>query len=175
MNLTPDLLDLLRQPSPCYVVTLMPDGSPQVTQTWVDTDGEHVVINTVQGFVKLRNMERDPRVAVAIGDPNEPFRYVQVRGRVVSMATEGGAEHIDHLSQKYTGGPYAWHGGRDQVRMIVKIEADSISGGASGLGVRAYPVTALRTRSLRAHRRSTNPGSRRQSLQRTARPRRGPQ
>lgn len=128
LKLTDDLLSLLRQPSGCYLVTLMDDGSPQVTQTWVDTDGEHVVINTVQGFVKTRNIERDPRVAVAITDPANPFRYFQVRGRVIATTTEGGAEHIEMLSQKYTGGPYAWYGGRDQVRVIVTIEAESISG-----------------------------------------------
>lgn len=106
----------------------MPDGSPQVTQTWVDTDGEHVIINTVEGFVKLRNIARDPRVAVAIGDPEQPFRYFQVRGHVIATTTEGGAEHIEMLSQKYTGQPYAWYGGRDQVRVIVTIAADAVSG-----------------------------------------------
>lgn len=120
MDLTADLLDLLQQPSTCYVVTLMPDGSPQVTQPWVDTDGIHVVINTVDGFQKLRNIQRDPRVAVAIGDPADPARYIQVRGRVVATTTEGGAAHIEHLSQKYTGG-------RDQVRVIVRIAPESIS------------------------------------------------
>ena len=126
--LTDDLLALLRQPSPCYVSTIMADGSPQVTQTWVDTDGEHVIINTVQGFLKLRNIERDPRVAVAIADPANPFRYMQVRGHVVNTTTEGGAEHIEKLAHKYTGQPYQWYGGRDQVRVIVTIAAEKISG-----------------------------------------------
>ncbi len=128
MDLPPDLLEMLRQPSPCYVTTIMADGSPQVTQTWVDTDGEHIIINTVEGFLKLRNMERDPRVAVAIADLANPFRYKQVRGRVINMTTEGGADHIEALARKYTGGPYAWYGGRDQVRVIVTIEAGKISG-----------------------------------------------
>lgn len=128
MNLTPDVVELLRQPSTCYIATTMADGSPQLTQTWVDTDGKHVVINTVQGFVKLKNIERDPRVAVAIGDPADSRRYVQVRGHVVGSTTAGGAEHIEMLSQKYMGLPYVWHGGRDQVRVILTIEADSISG-----------------------------------------------
>ncbi len=126
--LTADLLALLRAPSPCYVVTTMPDGSPQVTQTWVDTDGTNVIINTVEGFQKLKNIARDPRVAVAIADPQNPFRYFQVRGRVVGTTTEGGAEHIEQLSQKYTGGPYAWYGGREQVRVILTIEPEKISG-----------------------------------------------
>ncbi len=127
MKLDPKTVALLQKPSSCYLVTLMPDGSPQVTQTWVDTDGIHIIINTVEGFVKLRNIERDPRVAVAIADPDNQFAYVQVRGRVINQTTEGGAEHIEMLSQKYTGGPYAWYGGRDQVRVIITIEAESIS------------------------------------------------
>jgi len=128
MELTQDVLDLLRRPSTCYIATTMADGSPQLTQTWVDTDGEHVIINSVQGFLKVKNIERDPRVAVAIADPDNAFRYFQIRGQVVEMTTEGGADHIEMMSQKYTGGPYAWYGGRDQVRVIITIEAEKISG-----------------------------------------------
>lgn len=128
MKLTDELLALLRQPSSCYIATTMADGSPQLTQTWVDTDGEHIIINTVQGFVKLKNIARDPRVAVAVADPANPSRYFQVRGRVVKTTTEGGAEHIEQLAQKYLGGPYPWFGGRDQVRVIVTIAPERISG-----------------------------------------------
>lgn len=74
-KLTEEVLTLLRQPSTCYIATLMKDGSPQVTQTWVDTDGEHVIINSVQGYVKLKNIKRDPRVAVVISAPDNPTRY----------------------------------------------------------------------------------------------------
>ena len=128
MELPDDLLDLLRKPSPCFVATTMPDGSPQLTQTWVDTDGTHVLINTVEGFRKLRNLERDPRVALNVVDSENVFRYVQVRGRVVATTTDGGAEHIEALAQRYLGGPYPWYGGRDQVRVIVTIEAEHVSG-----------------------------------------------
>ena len=128
MTLPDNLLDLLRKPSACFLSTIMADGSPQVTETWVDTDGEHVIINTVVGYVKARNIERDPRVAVAIQDPDDPFRYIQVRGRVVGMTTEGAVESIEALSQKYTGRPYPWYGGRDQQRIILTIAADSVSG-----------------------------------------------
>src|SRR6476469_5991061 len=69
VQLSEDLLALLQKPSTCYLATLMPDGSPQVTQTWVDTDGEHVIINSVQTHVKTRNIERDPRVALTVSDP----------------------------------------------------------------------------------------------------------
>ena len=128
MKLSEEVLAVLRQPSNCYIATTMTGGSPQLTQTWVDTDGEHVIINSVQGYVKVKNMDRDPRVAVAVADPKDPFRYFQVRGRVVHMTTEGGAEHIEMLSHKYTGQPYPWYGGRNQTRVIISIEADSISG-----------------------------------------------
>jgi PPOX class probable F420-dependent enzyme len=128
MNLPDVLLALLEQPSPCYVATTMPDGSPQLTQTWVDTDGEHILINTVQGFQKVRNLQRDPRVAVAVSDPAAPSRYFQIRGEVVEITAEGGAEHIEKLAQRYLGRPYPWFGGRDQVRLVVKIRPDKISG-----------------------------------------------
>ncbi|MBN9618509.1 MAG: PPOX class F420-dependent oxidoreductase [Actinobacteria bacterium] len=130
MALSEDVVALLRGPALCYVATTMPDGSPQVTQTWVDTDGEYILLNIVQGMQKARNLERDPRVAVAVSDPSTPGQYFQVRGRVVEMTSEGGVDSIEALSQKYTGGPYAWYGGRDQVRLIVTIEAQHVSGTA---------------------------------------------
>ena len=78
------LLDLLRRPSPCFLATVMPDGSPQLTQTWVTTDGEHIVINTGVDRQKSRNIARDPRVAVTVADPDDASRYYGVRGRVVA-------------------------------------------------------------------------------------------
>ena len=128
MTLSEDVLTLLRRPSPCYLATTMPDGSPQVTQVWVDTDGEHVLINSVQGHVKVRNIARDPRVALAIADPDTHSRYVQVRGRVREVTTEGAADHIEMLSQRYLGTPYPWFGGRDQVRVLIVIEPERTSG-----------------------------------------------
>ena len=127
MTLPPELLDLLRKPSPCYVATLMPDGSPQLTQTWVDTDGEHVLINTVDGFQKVRNVERDDRVALTVSDPEDSTRYFSVRGRVVGATQEGAREHIEALAQRYLGGPYPWYGGRDQTRVLLTIAADKVS------------------------------------------------
>ena len=126
MKLPDGFLALLRKPSPCFLTTLMPDGSPQTTETWVDTDGENVVINTVQTHLKVKNIERDPRVSVAVCDPANFARYYAVRGRVVKTTTEGGAEHIELLAQRYTGRPYAWYGGRGQVRVILTIAADKV-------------------------------------------------
>ncbi|MHA6763749.1 PPOX class F420-dependent oxidoreductase [Streptacidiphilus sp. PAMC 29251] len=128
VELTDDLLALLTQPSTCYLATSMADGSPQLTQTWVDTDGKHVLINSVQGHLKVRNIARDPRVAVTVSDPANPSRYFQVRGRVLDVTTDGAVEHIEKLSQRYLGGPYPWFGGRDQTRVLLVIEADRISG-----------------------------------------------
>ncbi|MEL4317662.1 PPOX class F420-dependent oxidoreductase [Leifsonia sp. YIM 134122] len=126
--MTPELLALLRQPSPCFLSTLMKDGSPQVTETWVDTDGENVIINSVVTHLKVRNIERDSRVAVAVQDPENPFRYIQVRGRVSAMTTDGAVESIEALSQKYTGRAYPWYGGRDQQRIILTIDPEKVSG-----------------------------------------------
>jgi PPOX class probable F420-dependent enzyme len=126
MDLPDGLLALLRRPSTCYIATTMPDGSPQLTQTWVDTDGRHVLINTVRGFQKDKNVARDPRVALIVEDPDESRRYYEVRGRVVDVTTDGAADHIESLSQRYLGGPYPWFGGRDQVRIVFTIAADTI-------------------------------------------------
>jgi PPOX class probable F420-dependent enzyme len=122
-----DLLDLLRKPSPCFVATVMPDGSPQLTQTWVTTDGEHVVINIVEGHQKAKNLARDSRVAVNIVDRDNVFRYYAVRGRVVDMTTEGGSESIDEISQKYLGIPYPNFTGQPETRVVITIAADSVT------------------------------------------------
>ena len=126
MNLPEGLIALLPPAQPLLPGYLDADGSPQLTQTWVDTDGEHVVINTVQGHQKVTNIERDPRVAVNVCDVSEPSRYYAIRGRVVSITAEGGAEHIEALGQRYLGAPCPWYGGRDQVRVILAIRADKI-------------------------------------------------
>lgn len=122
-----ELVAWLREPCQCFLATTMADGSPQVTQVWADTDGERVLINIVAGSVKHRNIERDPRVAVAVADPNDPSNFAQVRGRVVEMTSDGGVEQIERFSRKYLGRSYPWYGGRDQTRVRLAIEADSIS------------------------------------------------
>ena len=126
ITLPSGLLDLLREASPCFISTSMPDGSPQLTQTWVDTDGAHILINTVDGFQKVKNIRRDPRVAVAVSDPANPSRYYAVRGEVSNLTTDGAREHIEQLSQRYLGTPYPWYGGRDQTRLLLTIEAHKI-------------------------------------------------
>ena len=105
-----------------FLATIMPDGSPQVTPVWFDHDGEHILINTNEGRVKDRNMKVRPKVAMVIQDPADPFRYVQIRGEVVSYTREGGDEHIDMLCRRYRGKPWDYRPG--QKRIIYKIRPD---------------------------------------------------
>jgi PPOX class probable F420-dependent enzyme len=128
VDLPEELIALLREPSLCFIATTMPNGAPQLTETWVDTDGEHILVNSVAGFQKIKNIARDPRVALAVSDPGNPSRYFAVRGQVVNVTADGAAEHIGQLAQRYLGGPYPWYGGRDQIRLLLTIEARNIHG-----------------------------------------------
>lgn len=107
-----------------FLATIMPDGSPQLTVTWVDTDGTHILINTAEGRIKDRNLQARPRVAVCIPDPKDPYRYIQIRGRVVARTYKGAEEHIDMLNRRYLGVPFTLAPG--QVRVIYKILPEHI-------------------------------------------------
>jgi PPOX class probable F420-dependent enzyme len=96
-------LDLFHKKSFAHLATLMPDGRPQVTPVWCDFDGTHVLINSAQGRRKDKNMRRDPRVALSIQDPENPYRYLALRGRVVSVSEDGADAHIDRLAKRYMG------------------------------------------------------------------------
>jgi PPOX class probable F420-dependent enzyme len=120
------LVTLLERPSPCLLATVNRDGSPHLTQTWVDTDGAHVLINTVKGHQKLRNVERDPRVAVSVLDPDDPATYWSLRGTVVEAGGDGADEHIERLARRYTGGPYRPYRDGPQVRVLLRIRVDRI-------------------------------------------------
>src|SRR6266853_110742 len=86
--------DLFQKRAFANLGTLMPDGSPQVTPVWVDLDGEHVIFNSAKGRQKDRNVRRNPHVALAIMDPENPYRYLEIRGRVAEITEEGAGEHI---------------------------------------------------------------------------------
>lgn len=107
--------------------TLMPDGSPQVTPVWCDIEGDLVIVNTAKGRQKDRNMRRDPRVALAIIDPENPYRYLEIRGRIVEITENGAAEHIDKMAKKYLDKekyPFAQPG---EKRVIYKIDIERAS------------------------------------------------
>jgi PPOX class probable F420-dependent enzyme len=93
-----------------HIATVMPDGSPQVTPVWFDYTDGNVRINTARGRVKDRNMTANARVALSILDPDNPYRYVQIRGRVVKVTEQGADRHIDSLAKKYMGADkYPFH------------------------------------------------------------------
>jgi PPOX class probable F420-dependent enzyme len=109
-----------------YLATIMPDSSPQLTPVWFNTDGEHVLINSAKGRIKDRNMRADPQVAVVIHLQDQPYRYIQFRGRVVEITEEGARQHINELSEKYTGNPYFQLNTPDEIRVIYKILPDNV-------------------------------------------------
>jgi PPOX class probable F420-dependent enzyme len=105
-----------------HLATIMPDGSPQVTPVWFDYTDGRIRVNTAKGRVKARNMTEGSRVALSILDPDNAYRYLQVRGKVVVVTEAGGKAHIDTLAKKYLGKDvYPWHNASD-VRVIYEIE-----------------------------------------------------
>ena len=94
-------LDLFKKKAFAHLATLMPDGKPQVTPVWVDYDGKYVIINTAQGRLKDKNMQRDARVALSITDPDNPYRYLEVRGSIAERTLRGADAHIDAMAKKY--------------------------------------------------------------------------
>lgn len=121
------LQKLLREPAFCQVATVMPDGSPQITQVWVDTDGDHILINTSERRQKVRNVRRDPRVAVNVVDPKNAWRIASVRGRVVEVTTEGADDLIDRLAFKYIGQEKYPSRQPGEVRVTLKIAPEKIN------------------------------------------------
>jgi PPOX class probable F420-dependent enzyme len=128
VQLTDAALDLLGRASPAVLTTLLPDGSPHSTEVWVDADGDQVLVNSVDTHRKVRNVRRDPRVALVVIDPENGSRHVALRGRVVEVTTEGARDHIEKLALRYLGGPYPWFGGRDQTRVLLRIDVDWLGG-----------------------------------------------
>ena len=106
-KLHPAIHELASGPNYGALATLMPDGSPQTSVVWVDSDGEHLLVNTEVHRQKFQNISRDDRVSVVVWDHGQPEREGEVRGRVVETLRGSEArEHIDRLSQKYAGRPY---------------------------------------------------------------------
>jgi PPOX class probable F420-dependent enzyme len=115
-------LDLLQKKAFAQLATLMPDGSPHVAPVWCDYDGKNILINTAKGRVKDRNMRRDPRVGLDILDPDNPYRHLSIRGRVVDMTEKGADEHIDKMAKKYIGQDRYPNRAPGEVRVICRIE-----------------------------------------------------
>jgi PPOX class probable F420-dependent enzyme len=120
-------LDLFKKKAFANLATLMPDGSPQVTPVWCDYDGENILINTAAGRVKDKNLQREPRVSLSILDPDNPYRYLQIRGRVVERTHEGADEHINRMAKKYLGVDAYPYRDQGEVRILYKIKPERTS------------------------------------------------
>jgi len=120
-------VDIFERKSFAHLATVMPDGTPQVTPVWIDhEDREYVLANTARGRRKERNMKRDPKVGVSVLDPDDPYRYVSVRGRA-ELTEEGAVEHIDELARQYMGvDEYPHHGEESGDRVVVRISTDRV-------------------------------------------------
>jgi len=119
--------DLFQKPAFGSFTTLMSDGSPQTTPVWIDFLDGKVIVNTALGRQKDKNVRHDPRVAVTLIDPENPYRYLEVRGRVDEITTDGAEQHIDKMAKKYLGAdkyPFAKPG---EQRVLFKITPDKFS------------------------------------------------
>jgi PPOX class probable F420-dependent enzyme len=119
--------DLFEKKSFAHLATLMPGGQPQVTPVWVDYDGHHVLINTAEGRQKDKNLQKDERVALSILDPENPYRYLEVRGRVAERSLQGADAHIDAMALKYLGQDKYPYRRPTEVRVIYKIEPEHVT------------------------------------------------
>lgn len=125
-ELTSDQAALFGPPNLAYLATVMPDGSPHLSPLWADSRDGMILLNTADGRVKVDNARRDPRVAVAIHDRENPHPPLAVRGTVVEITTEGADEHMDALTRRYTEG--SWTPVQGQTRVLMVIRPDQILG-----------------------------------------------
>jgi PPOX class probable F420-dependent enzyme len=118
--------DLFEKKTFAQLATLMPDGTPQVTPVWCEFDGTHVVINSAKGRVKDKNMRRNAHVALSVQDPENPYRHLSLKGKVVEITEKGADTHIDKLSKKYIGKDVYPNRRPGEVRVIYKILPEKI-------------------------------------------------
>jgi len=120
-------LDLFQKKAFAHLATINEDGTPQVTPVWIDYDGNHVLVNSARGRRKDKNMERNSAVALSIQDPDNPYRYLEVRGHVDEITEQDARNHIDKMAKKYIGqDKYPWSK-PDEVRVLYKITPERIS------------------------------------------------
>ena len=119
--------DILDKPAFAHLSTLMADGSPQSSAVWVDTDGSTIVVNSAEGRLKDRNIRRDPRVAISVTDPENPYRSLMIGGRVAWISNEGADDHIDRMAKKYMGVDAYPFRQPDEVRVLYYIEPERIA------------------------------------------------
>ncbi len=127
-QITEPVAQLIKGKNFAYLSTLMKDGSPQVTPTWVDIDrdGNSILINTAEGRIKQKNVSRDPRVAISVPNQNNPYNMVSIRGRVIKQIKGGADEHTDRLAKKYLDLDKYPYRSPNEKRVILKIKPEKI-------------------------------------------------
>ncbi|MEF8773873.1 MAG: PPOX class F420-dependent oxidoreductase [Halobacteriales archaeon] len=119
--------DLFERETFASFATVMPDGTPQVTPVWIDAACDDVLVNTARGRRKERNVRENPGVGVMVLDPDDPYRYVSIRGEVVEVTEDGAVEHIDELARRYMDvEEYPHHGEESGARVIIRIRPDRV-------------------------------------------------
>jgi PPOX class probable F420-dependent enzyme len=118
--------ELLKGKNFAHVGTLRADGSVQIAPVWVDVEDGRPVLNTAEGRAWPRNLERDPRITLEVQNMENPYEYVEIRGRVAERTHEGADEHIDSMAKKYLGQdeyPYRQPG---EQRLIIRVEPEYV-------------------------------------------------
>src|SRR5215469_1335397 len=122
MPLSQDVKALVDAPNFAHLATVMADGSPQSVPVWVDREGDRLLVCTGESSLKAKNTRRDPRVAVSIVDFKDPYREVQLRGRVVERRPDGECKDIDRVSHKYTGKLFPFREPQGRVTLVIEID-----------------------------------------------------
>lgn len=124
--------DLIDGPVHVSFATTMPDGQPQLSVIWCNSDSTHILVNTIRGRQKYKNIIRDPRVTLLAFDPKDSYRFIEIRGTVIEVTEEGGVDHIDELARIYTGDPgfYGYTAASErrdlETRLLCRIEPTRI-------------------------------------------------
>ena len=122
MSLEPNVRDLLARPNFAHLATLMPDGSPNTTPVWIGVHDDRILIGTGEGSLKVRNLRRDPRLALSVVDFHNPYEEVQIRGRVVEFRDDLKFEIMDEISRKYTGKEFPFRNPVGRVALVIEVE-----------------------------------------------------
>ena len=122
MKLDPQIRALLSRPNFAHLSTLMPDGSPNSSPVWIDVQDDRILISSEEGSLKVRNLRRDPRVAISVVDFRDPYEEVQIRGRVVEIRDDSQFEFLDHISHTYIGGNYPDRGLEGVVVLVIEVD-----------------------------------------------------
>ena len=122
MSLEPNVRDLLARPNFAHLATLMPDGSPNTTPVWIGVRDDRILIGTGESSLKVRNLRRDPRLALSVVDFHNPYEEVQIRGRVVEFRDDSKFEIMDEISRKYIGKEFPFRNPVGRVALLIEIE-----------------------------------------------------